>query len=104
MKNLVVAFLFCLTSTIANAQQSNWSELPKPLLCGPLTEVITILTEQYKEYPLFIGNDGVDHSKYSFFVNRETGTWTMIQFGSAIACILGMGSDAKFANLPKSGI
>lgn len=95
MKNILAVITISLISTSTLAQSSNWFEAGKPVLCGPIKEFIGSLTQDFKEYPVFIGKDGKEESRYSLFVNQETGTWTIIQFGREIACLLGVGAESK---------
>lgn len=102
MKNLVAACILCLSSTLVSAEESNWFNNTKPVLCGNLNEVITTLLKKYQEYPIFLGEDGSNDSRYSLFVNKESGSWTIIQFTKNIACVLGMGNSGKTVNPPNS--
>ena len=90
MRTVAVAFLFCLTSSIANAQsfQSN-----KPVVCDNAQKVIRALGENYEEKPIWAGSG--ESTKFSLFINKTTGSWTIIQFTTEIACILGVGQDSK---------
>lgn len=66
----------------------------KPVVCSPTKEVVSfIMSEDYKEIPVWIGED--EDSKYSIFANEKTGTWTFIQFNKKIACVLGAGYRHK---------
>jgi len=90
MRTVAVAFLFCLASSIANAQsfQSN-----KPVVCDNVQKVIKALGENYEEKPIWMASG--ENTKFSLFVNQSTGSWTIIQFTSEVACILGVGNDSK---------
>lgn len=91
MKKLIVAFLFCLTSLIANAEGF---VLNKPVICVDLQSLLKSLTETHIELPIMLGKDSSDSSKYSLFINQKTGTWTFIQFDDDVACIIGVGTSA----------
>lgn len=105
MKKLSVAFLFCLTSTIANAQNnSNFTQIPKPVVCGP-TELIfkTLINSEINEQPVWTGKNEDDRSDYALFVNPKTNTFTIVQFAKEWACILGTGfKSQKFSNFTKN--
>lgn len=92
MNKFIVAFLLCLTSTIANAQafQTN-----KPVLCDDSKKIIEALGERYGEKLIWLANDMQDKSKFGLFVNEKTKTWTMLQFTPEIACIVGLGENSK---------
>lgn len=91
MRKVTMAFLFCLISSIANAQsfQSN-----KPVICDLNTEkVMKSLVEKYDENPIWTAKG--EGSNVTLFVNSTTNTWTLLQYTSEWACIIGVGSDSK---------
>lgn len=90
MRTVAVAFLFCLTSSIANAQsfQSN-----KPVICDNVQKIIQALGDNYEEKPIWAGTG--EGTRFSLFINQNTGSWTIIQFTTEFACILGVGNDSK---------
>lgn len=90
-KIFLVAFLFCLTSPIANAQVI---ETKKPVVCAPMQQLVKELQEE-KEIPLWAGEQPGGDSGYMLFVNEKTQSWTFIQFDGKMACILGMGIKSK---------
>ncbi len=92
MRTLALAFLFCLTSSIANAQAF---ESRKPVICDNTQKIIKSLIENYNEKPIWTAKDARDETRYSLFVNNKTGTWTLLQMTSEVACILGIGDDSK---------
>ena len=74
----------------------------KPVYCDKPEALIRSITgNNYKERPKWLGED--EKSRYSLFVNEETGSWTIIQFNDKIACVLGVGESSKFVLLgPKT--
>jgi hypothetical protein len=88
MQRSALAFLFCLYSSIANAQNS--VQLDKPVTCSTFKEVVEVLSGVYKEEPNWSGA-GVE-SKYIMFVNATTRAWTLVEYSeSGMACIIGTG-------------
>ena len=65
----------------------------KPVVCTDFTELLKSLKNTHEEQPVFLGKD--TDTNYSLFVNSKTGTWTMIQFIDDVACVIGMGGNAK---------
>jgi hypothetical protein len=71
--------------------------------CGPFMDVFKT-PEKYKEGMLFVG-DGVTFEAQSgrmfqsgmfFFVNQETGTWSLINvYGDGMACMVQTGKNFK---------
>lgn len=93
-----MAFLFCLASTIANAQDVK--EKQKTVLCASLPRVISIITrEPISEVPVWSGQDGDKKSSYVIFQNSKTGSFTLVQFDDKTACILGEGNSSQLESV-----
>lgn len=92
MRITIMAFLFCLTSTIANAEAF---VARKPIVCDETKKVIKSLTETFNEKPIWSGKDSQDESRYSLFVNQKTGAWTLVQMTPEYSCVLGVGEESK---------
>jgi hypothetical protein len=90
MRQLALAFLFCLTSSIANAQPA--VQLDKPVTCSTLKAVVEQLSGLYKEEPYWNGSG--HNSKYIMFVNVKTQAWTLVEYSDTIACIIGTGEKS----------
>jgi hypothetical protein len=104
MRKLAVAFLFCLTSTIANAQErSLFREFNKPVLCGPLETLLKAITgPEYQEMPIWTGRDQDGKGDYMVFVNPKSDTFTIIQFSENAGCIIGMGNSNNFFKMQQN--
>jgi len=87
MQRLVLAFLFCLYGSVANAQSV--VQLDKPVTCSTLKAVVEQLSGIYGEEPHWngLGNG----SKYMMFVNPKTQAWTLVEYTDTMACIIGTG-------------
>lgn len=92
-------FALMLISMPYYATANSWFETPKPVLCGPIKDMFAGLINEYKEEPIWLGSDSREQSKYTLFVNSKTGSWTLVQYSTEIACILGVGSGSKNINL-----
>jgi hypothetical protein len=88
MKKLIASVL--LLPVLVLAQEPVVVE--KPIICAKTAEVLNGLRDQYKELPIWVGED--DKSRYSLFVSKE-GSWTLLQFNKEIACILGVGEKSR---------
>lgn len=100
-KFLPLALLFFVSYSHA---QSSWFEANKTLTCGPIKSIISgLMSDKYKETPIWMGKDSAESSHYSLFVNEETGAWTLVQFSNELGCILGLGSSSK-SILPKPNV
>jgi hypothetical protein len=97
MKQVYMAFLFGLTSLVANAQIY---KIDKPVLCSSLKNVIEYVSSTYREEP-FLNGVG-DKSKYIMMVNQRTHTWTMIEYSDSTACVIGSGDNFNLITLGKT--
>lgn len=93
MRTVIMAFLFCLTSSIAYAQPF---ESRKPVLCDNAQILIKSLNDNYNEKPVWTARNPVDETRFALFVNSKEGTWTLLQMTTEIACIIGVGKESKF--------
>ena len=90
MKNTAVALLFCLISSIAHAQEI--IDLQKPLKCSDAQVVMNYFVDTHKETPVWVGKS-VHNTHITLLVNKQTRSWTMIEYDTRIACVLGAGED-----------
>jgi len=82
------------------ARANEWTERDKPVICGPFRDIVqTLMKEQYREVPLWIGQSSQDTTQFSLFTNSRTGTWTLVQYGKTTGCILGVGNTSDIVNL-----
>lgn len=89
MRKIAVAFLFCLVSSIANAQEV--FQLNKPMTCSKVQNLINYVTVDYGEKLTWIGIEDSTGTYIALYKNSETGTWSMIQYDSVTGCFLGHG-------------
>lgn len=91
MKLITLAFLLGLISSVAYAKDEPFV-IEKPIVCSTPAEVLQSLAgPKYREEPQWGGTD--DSDKYVLTVNKQSKTWTLIQFSKDIACILGSGEN-----------
>jgi hypothetical protein len=94
MKKLALAFLFCWTSTLANAQLF---ESKTTIQCGETKYILTnLFGGEVEEQPLWVGTNDTSKTSTVVMVNNNTQTWTVVQFDKKIACVLGVGEGFKF--------
>jgi hypothetical protein len=92
MKNISVALLFCLISSIAHAQQI--IDLQKPLKCSDASSVMNYFKDTFDEKPLWVGKTTTG-THITLLVNKEKRSWTMVEYDAAIACVLGAGETSS---------
>lgn len=88
MRKIAMAFLFCLLSPIANAQEI--VDLVKPMKCSNAESVMNFFKDNYQETPLWVGKTTTG-THITLMVNKETRSWTMIEYDARFACVLGAG-------------
>lgn len=88
----IMAFLFCLASSIANAQDKNF-QLEKTVSCGSAFRMLEFLERDYNEKQVWVGIDmsSPNESYMALLMDRSTGKWTVVQYNTHVACILGSG-------------
>jgi hypothetical protein len=86
------AFLFSLTCCLANAEYKTF-EIDKPLKCGSASQLLEFLENSYNEKQVWIGIDlSMPNESYvALLKNPDNGKWTLVQYNSHVACILGSG-------------
>ena len=90
MRCTTMAFLFCLISSIAHAQQI--IDLNKAMKCSDAQVVMNYFVDTHKEIPVWVGKT-VHNSHITLLMNRETRSWTVIEYDARLACVLGAGED-----------
>jgi hypothetical protein len=96
MYRTVMAFLFCLLSPIANAQQI--IDLTKTMKCSDAQIVMNYFADTHKETPVWVGRT-VHNTHIALLANKETRSWTMVEYDSKLACVLGAGDEKTSSNL-----
>ena len=91
-----MALLFCLISSIAHAQEI--IDLQKPLKCSDTQSVMNYFVDTHKETPVWVGKS-VHDTHITLLTNPTTGSWTMIEYGDKIACVLSAGEDRSSSKL-----
>jgi len=98
MYKTAMAFLFCLTSSIANAQEI--IDLQKSLKCSDAQVVMNYFVDTHKEIPVWVGKS-VHNTHITLLMNNETRSWTMIEYDTKLACVLGAGEDKSASSKPE---
>jgi hypothetical protein len=88
MRNLIFSVL--LLPVLARAQDPVMVD--KKVVCTTVEIVLSTLTEDYDEQPIWIGQSS--DSRYSLFTDKQ-GSWTIIQFNDKIACVIGAGRSSR---------
>ena len=98
MRSTTMAFLFCLISSIAHAQEI--VDLQKSLKCSDAQVVMNYFVDTHKETPVWVGKS-VHNTHITLLMNRETRSWTVIEYDTRLACVLGAGEDKSASSKPE---
>lgn len=90
-KYLIVGIL-CLTPLILRSQDI--TKIDKTVNCLSLSIIFQVLSKDYDEQPLFVGEDNNSKTKFIMTLNPKTRTWTMIEYEGNVGCIVGSGIKA----------
>ena len=86
--------LLAVIPLLTSAQSAGPTAVEKTVICDKTQNVLdVIMNGRFQETPVWGGED--ETSKYGLLVNRETGTWTIIQFNKDTACVLGTGGSSR---------
>ena len=96
MLKIAMAFLFCLTSSIANAQDI--IDVNKQMKCSDAQVMMDYFTSVYKETPIWVGKT-VHNTHIALLANKQTRSWTMIEYDTKLACVLGAGEEKTSSSL-----
>jgi hypothetical protein len=90
-----LALLFSTTTTFAQQEIIN---LAKELRCSEAEYVIKYFTEEYQEKPVWVGKSNTG-TYLTLLVNKEKRSWTLIEYSSRLACVLGAGEATSSSEL-----
>jgi len=74
-------------------EQSQIFTLNKPMRCAPAQAVFDEFASLFGETPLWAGKEENTSSYITLLSNKDTGSWTLVQYDSRTACILGTGTN-----------
>lgn len=93
MKKLLLLLMF---ATSAFAQQDvQVFELTRPMKCASVEEIMFFINNNFGETMAWVGRDENNSSYLALYKNKETGTWSLIQYDSKVGCFLGSGSQGS---------
>ena len=90
MKYIFAALV--LISSVAHAQLS---EYERRFTCGKTQFVISALTRNAQEKPIWSGTDPQSGTETMILQNTGTLTWTVIQYDQTMACVLHSGTGFR---------
>lgn len=99
MTKLLATVLLCLSLSA----HSQGVKVDRSVLCFPIKPLLKDLREKYREEPMIIGKtSGVDKVVTAFYVNLETGSYTVIEMDDEAGCVISIGTQVHY-RMPKTG-
>ena len=89
MKKLLLLLMF---ATSAFAQEGTFI-INRTMKCGDAARLMNDMFEQYGEKLIWSAKSEQNETYFGILKNKETGTWTLIQYDSKIGCVVGSGSQ-----------
>ena len=80
----------------------------KPVLCGPMDDIIQKMLKEYKEEPIVIWQDSTQGYPVVLLINKQTQTSTVLEYPGILgdlvlhnqACIVSVGVNTQIVDLP----
>ena len=93
MKKLLLLLMF--TTPVFAQQEIEVFELNRPMKCAKVEEIMFFINENFGETMSWVGKDENNSSFLSIYRNKDTGTWSLIQYDSKVGCFLGSGTQGS---------
>jgi hypothetical protein len=69
----------------------------KKIACFPITQLLSALRDRYGEEPMLFGiTEKNDEVGVGVYINKDIGTYTIIEFTKDAACIISVGKDIQY--------
>jgi hypothetical protein len=95
--------LIALIMLVSMSTHAQGVRADKQVLCFPIKTLLKDLRTKYKEEPMIVGKtSGVDKVVTAFYINLETGSYTVVEMDDEAGCVISIGTEVHY-RLPKSG-
>ena len=89
-----IFLILVLTASLAHAEPRT---LNKPVVCESTEKVFRTMVEEFGETPQWRGSTSEQGTSTVLTVNAKTGAWTLIEYTSVMACVIGVGENSSSA-------
>jgi len=101
MSKYLIALSLALTCAASYAQKP--VETNKKIVCFPVNVLLKDLKDKHGEEPMVLGvTSNMKDVAIGVYINKETGSYTVIEFDSQAACVISVGTDVRY-RFPKTG-
>jgi hypothetical protein len=91
MKKIIAILLLASTSVFAAPVKSTLQ-----VVCDDTKAIFEYFVEgEYQEVPFWSGFEDTNKTSFALLTNKETGSWTMIQYNSRRGCVIATGTKWK---------
>jgi hypothetical protein len=80
---------------VATAVMAEPRVLRKPVVCDDTQTVLRTIVEEFGETPQWRGATSEQGTTTVLTVNPKTGAWTLIEYTSVMACVIGTGENSS---------
>ena len=84
-------YIFAALGLISAVAHAQLSEYERKFTCGKTQFVISALTQNAQEKPIWAGSDPQSGTETIILQNTQTLTWTVVQYDQTMACVLQSG-------------
>jgi hypothetical protein len=88
-------YIFAVLVLISSVAHAQLSEYERRFTCGKTQFVISALTRNAQEKPIWSGTDPQSGTETMILQNTGTLTWTVIQYDQTMACVLHSGTGFR---------
>jgi predicted secreted Zn-dependent protease len=85
-------YIFAALALISSIAHAQLSEYERKFTCGKTQFVISVLTRNAQEKPIWSGTDPQSGTETMILQNTRTLTWTVVQYDRDMACVLHSGT------------
>lgn len=101
MFKYLIALSLALVCAVTHAQKP--VETNKKIVCFPVKVLMKDLKDKYGEEPMVMGTtSNMSEVAMALYLNKETGSYTIIEFDTEAACVISVGKDVRY-RFPKTG-
>ena len=88
-------YIFVVLGLISSIAHAQLTEYERKFTCGKTQFVISALTQNAQEKPIWVGSDPQTVTQTMILLNTRTLTWTVVQYDQTMACVLQSGEGFK---------
>ena len=93
MRNFILSILLLILlvvlSTLSHAEMF---QLRKVMYCDEKEIVFQSLAQDFEEMPIWSGKSETGATTVTVFVNKKSGTYTLVEYDSKVACVFSVGN------------